>query len=359
MVPLTPFLWSALAAASAGEMASALGRQFSELAVGYGANCSLNEPVWATPNQISLELPSMRLRRFAGSREGTPTLVCAPLALHDATLTDFAPGHSLIEALQVSGLGNVFVTDWRSASPEIRLYAIDNYLAELNVVVDELGGYANLVGLCQGGWMALSYAARYPTKVRALVVTGTPVDIQAGASELSQIAQKVPLSTFKRLVEIGDGRIRGTHLLQLWKNPPLDSEVIHRLLQIREDIASEDSRRLIALFREWYGRPIDLPGIFYLQVVNWLYKENQLARGRFIGLGRDIDLSRVTVPIFLLGARDDEIVAPEQLLAVRRLVGTQRNQIRQAMIACSHLGLFMGARTVRSVWPKIARWLTS
>jgi poly(3-hydroxyalkanoate) synthetase len=336
-----------------------LSKQFSQLAAGYGSNCVINEPVWTTKNQISLELPSMRLRQFGGSREGTPTLVCAPLALHDATLTDFAPGHSLIAALQASGLRNVFVTDWRSASPEIRLYAIDNYLAELNVVVDELGGYANLVGLCQGGWMALAYAARYPTKVRALVVAGTPVDIQAGSSELSQLAHNVPLSTFRRLVDIGDGRVRGDHLLQLWKNPPLESEVIHRLLEIRDDIASQNSCELIALFREWYGRPIDLPGVYYLQVVSWLYKENQLATGRFTGLGRDIDLSRVKVPIFLLGARDDEIVAPEQLLAARRLVGTERRQIRQAIIGCSHLGLFMGARTLRSVWPKIGRWLTS
>jgi hypothetical protein len=28
---------------------------------------------------------------------------------------------------------------------------IDNYLADLCVVIDELGGRANLVGLCQGG----------------------------------------------------------------------------------------------------------------------------------------------------------------------------------------------------------------
>ena len=69
------------------------------------------------------------------------------------------------------------------------------------------------------------------------------------------------------------------------------------------------------LFREWYARPIDLPGTYYLQVVQWLYKNNQLATGRFAAFGRPIDLSIVRGPIFLLAARDDEIVAPEQLLA--------------------------------------------
>ena len=36
----------------------------------------------------------MRLREFSADGDGIATLVCAPLALHDATLTDFAPGHS-------------------------------------------------------------------------------------------------------------------------------------------------------------------------------------------------------------------------------------------------------------------------
>jgi hypothetical protein len=38
----------------------------------------------------------MRLREFSADGDGIATLVCAPLALHDATLTDFAPGHSLV-----------------------------------------------------------------------------------------------------------------------------------------------------------------------------------------------------------------------------------------------------------------------
>ena len=47
-----------------------------------------------------------------------------------------------------------------------------------------LGGCANLIGVCQGGWMALVYAARYPSKIRGLVLAGAPVDINAGESEL-------------------------------------------------------------------------------------------------------------------------------------------------------------------------------
>ena len=48
------------------------------------------------------------------------------------------------------------------------------------------------------------------------------------------------------------------------------------------------SSALIARFRKWYMRPIDLPGTYYLEVVQWLYKDNQLATGRFEALGRAV-----------------------------------------------------------------------
>jgi poly(3-hydroxybutyrate) depolymerase len=340
-------------------MISALAKELAHLAVGHPSNSMFREPRWTTPNCIALELPSMRLREFSADGDNIATLICAPLALHDATLTDFAPDHSLVAALRIAGLRNLFVTDWRSASPEMRLFSIDSYLADLNVVIDELGGRANLIGVCQGGWMALAYAARYPSKIRGLVLAGAPVDINAGESELSRVAHSVPTSAFKQLVELGNGRVRGSHLLHLWKDPPLEPEAIHGLLQVPDDIATPRSLRLIALFREWYACPIDLPGTYYLQVIQWLYKDNQLATGRFVALGRSIDLSMVRGPIFLLAARDDEIVAPEQLLAARRLVGSKECQIRAEVVDGTHLGLFMGATTLRHTWSKIARWLAA
>jgi poly(3-hydroxyalkanoate) synthetase len=99
-------------------------------------------------------------------------------------VADFATGHSLVAALRQAGLQRIFVTDWRSATSEMRFLGVDDYLAELNVVVDEIGGMADLVGLCQGGWMALVYAARFPAKVRKLVLAGASIDIAAASSAL-------------------------------------------------------------------------------------------------------------------------------------------------------------------------------
>jgi poly-beta-hydroxyalkanoate depolymerase len=195
------FLWPAFIAASASEIA----KEFAGLALGSGPHDDAIEPPWATPKKMALDLRSVRLRDFSIASAGPVTLVCAPFALHGASIADFAPDHSLVGALLGAGLDRVFVTDWCSADAEMGFHSVDSYLADLNVAVDRVGGAVDLIGLCQGGWMALIYAARFPAKVRKLVLAGAPIDLAAGQSYLSHLARATPLAIFKELVEFGEG----------------------------------------------------------------------------------------------------------------------------------------------------------
>ena len=355
------FLWPAFGAAMASEMAAAVARQFTNLAVGLDG-LPLKEPAWATPHVVALELESVRLRDFsAAARElpahGCPALVCAPFALHGAAISDLAKGHSLVAALRGAGLTRLFVTDWRSATPDMRHRGIDDYLSDLNVLVDQIGAPVDLIGLCQGGFMALIYAARFPQKVRKLILAAAPVDISAGTSALSGVAAASPLAMFHEIVRLGDGLVPGRRILKLWTPDSVGADDIRQLLQIEEPAGSAAATRLEAVFRDWYAWTLDLPGRFFLEAVEKLYKRNELASGGFVALGQKIDLADMRAPLYLLAARDDELVAPAQLFAAEALVGTAANELRKATAPCRHLGLFMGQRILREVWPGVARWL--
>jgi pimeloyl-ACP methyl ester carboxylesterase len=144
-------------------------------------------PEWTSPNHVRLELDTMRLRDFSKNgraSSGLPVVIDAPYAGHSATIADYAKGQSLVQTLRSADLARVLVTDWKAATDEMRDFDIDKYLAEINVIVDDLGGAALLVGLCQGGWMAAMFAARFPRKVRALVLAGAPIDTHAGDGPL-------------------------------------------------------------------------------------------------------------------------------------------------------------------------------
>jgi len=314
------------------------------------------EPEGATPSKIALERQAVLLRDFTVAQSGVPTLLCTPLALHGAAVADLVAGHSLVGALRGAGIGRLFMADWRSASAEMRFLGIDEYLADLNVLVDHVGGLVDLIGLCQGGWLSLVYAGRFPAKVRKLVMAGAPVDIAARQSRLSAIAEATPLIMFQSLVNLGDGRVIGRYLAKFWENDA-DANGIRESLQTLQPIGSTEFTRLEAIFKNWNSWTIDLPGTYYLEVTEKLYKRNELARGSFVALGQKIDLSRLRLPMYLLAGSADEVVAPEQLLAVERLVGTLPEYIRHEVAPCNHLGLFMGRRTLEEYWPRIVRWM--
>lgn len=160
---------------------------------------------------------------------------------------------------------------------------------------------------------------------------------------------------------MGEGRLLGQMMLDLWGPAPTETASIRKELQIAPAAAggalSPEEDELHERFRNWYDWTVDLPGIYYLEVVQWLYKENRLAQGTFFALGRRIDLSQVKLPLLLLAGRDDQIISAPQVLSAASLVGTPPDDIKTVVASATHLGLFMGRDTLAQDWPGIVAWL--
>jgi len=319
--------------------------------MGSAAPAPATELAWTTPQRIALHLATMRLRDFSTEAGGNPVLVCAPYALHGALIVDFAPEHSVVEALRREGLGRVYVTDWRSADADMRYFTIDNYLSDLNVAIDEIGSPVDLVGLCQGGWMALVFAARFPKKVRRLVLAGAPVDVSV-PSPISRSVSALSPHTFESLVGANTGLVSGRKLRDTWARQPSCQEALQR-------DESDIGRSLLERFEAWNDATMDLPGAYYLEVVNAIFRENRIAAGQFVALGRRINLRDVAVPAYLLAGANDEIVPPAQAFATASLLRTPAELIETACEPCGHLGLFMGRNTIANAWRRIAHWLAN
>ena len=312
---------------------------------------------WTTPNAVVLQLPSMRLREFSrGNATQPPVLVCAPYALHGALIADFAPGHSLVEALQKDGVNRIYVPDWRSATPDMRYLSIDNYLADLNVAIDEIGAPVDLVGLCQGGWLSLVYAARFPGKVRRLVLAGAPVDVST-PSELSKMVAALPQPAFEQMVQQGDGIVSGEHMLgsgtlrsagRTWK--PRCNGIS----------ATDRTRRRMLLdrFAALGSRDAGSAG-------------DLLSRGDRPDFPAEPDRAKAASSRSAAGSISPRCACRSSCWrepttsssrATRRsrpraLLGTRPAWLEQACEPCGHLSLFMGRTTLGHSWRRIARWL--
>ncbi len=315
-------------------------------------------PRFATANQQRLELHTLRLRDFSpAGAEGTATVIDAPYAGHRSTIADYHKGQSLVETLLDNGVRRVLVTDWKSATLAMKDYDIDTYLAELNVCVDDLGGRVNLVGLCQGGWMSAMFAARYPNKVASLVLAGAPIDTAAGHGPIRKLVKRLPVSVYEHLVEAGGGLMKGQFMLAGWKNMHPEKQYFDKYVDLYEHIDDPAYLSKQESFARWYENPIDLPGRWYLQAITELFRENRFFKGGFVGLGRTLSLKDITCPVYLLAGEQDDITTPEQVFNADKHLGTPAGRIVKTLAPGGHIGLFMGAHTLKKYWPEIAQWI--
>jgi poly(3-hydroxyalkanoate) synthetase len=261
----------------------------------------------------------------------------------------------LVQALQEGGVNRIYVTDWCSATPQMRYLSIDNYLADLNVAIDEIGAPVDLVGLCQGGWLSLVYAARFPGKVRRIVLAGAPVDVST-PSELSKVVAALPQQAFEQMVQQGDGIVSGEHMLRIW-NMPFSQHDVEAVLQRNLRDGSNEAGMLLDRFKRWDCETLDLPGTYYLEVTERVFRQNLIATGQFVALGHRIDLAELRMPVFLLAGEEDIVVPRDQALATARLLGTPAAWLERACEPCGHLSLFMGRKVLSHSWWRIARWL--
>jgi poly(3-hydroxybutyrate) depolymerase len=134
---------------------------------------------------------------------------------------------------------------------------------------------------------------------------------------------------------------------------------LEKYLDLYEHVEDKNYIKRTETFERWYENPINLPGAYYLQGTQQLFKENRLARGEFVGLDRRLSLSDVTCPVYLLAGDRDDITLKEQVFDAEKYLGTKKDQIVKTLAPGGHIGLFMGSKTLAETWPRIAEWIVS
>jgi poly(3-hydroxyalkanoate) synthetase len=315
-------------------------------------------PRWHLPNRIVFSTPFAHLRDFTAPADAgsdvVPTLVLPPQAGHASTVVDFAPEQSQLSVIRAAGLVRLFALDWRAATAATSEVTITDYLEVIDRAVHGMGGRANIVGDCQGGWLAAVYAALHPDRVATLTLAGAPIDFHAGDSVIASSTRALTglfgLAPYRALVASGGGTMPGRAVLTNFIAIQPAAEV-SRQLQLLEHLDDEAHVARYAAFEDWFKHTQDIPGAFYLWLVEHLFHRNELIAGELVVDGLRVDLRAITCPLFLLAGATDHITPPAQLFAAAEAVGTPAADITVRTAEGGHLGLFMGRDALRVDWP--------
>jgi poly(3-hydroxyalkanoate) synthetase len=316
-------------------------------------------PTWSSPHEIVFETPLARLRDFSRSprrRSSVPTLVLPPQAGHSSCVVDYSAEQSQMQTILDCGLERALSLEWIGATVETADASIDDYLQVIDDAIAHCGGRVNLVGDCQGGWLATIYAALHPQRVNTLTIAGAPIDFHAGEPVIGEVVSRLApggdLRFYEALVAAGGGVLKGQHMLTGFIVIQPGSEISRQLeLMLHLDDPAHVAR--YQEFEDWFKHTQDIPGGFYLWIVGHLFRDNALINGTLKLRGQRVDLSKIDMPLNLMAGTSDHITPADQVFALGSYAATPPELICREISSGGHLGLFMGHRALREHWPPL------
>jgi poly(3-hydroxyalkanoate) synthetase len=316
-------------------------------------------PTWAHPNRIAKEWPIARLRDFTppdSTSEMVPTIILPPQAGHDSCIVDYAPGQSQVLTALQNGCERVYSMDWIGATQETKDTTVEDYLLVIREAIELVGGHANVVGDCQGGWLATIYSAVHPETVHTLSIAGAPIDFHAGEPLIHDwIRLLSPLGGtdfYRAMVATNNGVLPGDFLLTGFKLMQPEAET-DRQLSLLAHVHDKKHLDRYRRFEDWFQYTQNIPGNFYLWIVEHLFTNNELLHGTLVVEGKHVDLAEIHCPLYLLAGANDHITPPPQVFALAEFVSTPEDEVTRLTTNGGHLGIFMGHESLRTCWTPV------
>jgi len=260
-----------------------------------------------------------------------------------------------MRTIRAVGLDRLYSMDWIGATQATKDATISDYLGEIAACIDEIGGPVNLVGDCQGGWLATVYAALHPENVNTLTIAGAPIDFHAGDAVIHESVRALSdedLRFYKNMVALGGGVLKGEFLLGGFIAIKPENE-LGKQLQLLVNLREEHHVDRYRAFEDWYKHTQDVAGPFYLWLVEHLFVKNELVAGTLTVDGAPVRLDAISCPINMLAGATDHITPPAQVFALADHVSTPPADMLARTTTGGHLGLFMGNEALREHWPLV------
>jgi polyhydroxyalkanoate depolymerase len=298
-------------------------------------------------------------------------LLVAPLSGHFSTLL-----RNTVRTLSADH--DVYLTDWHNAREvpiDDGVFGFDEYVAHVIRFIEFLGDGMHVVSVCQPcvpvlAAVAVQAETRGAVQPRTMSLLAGPIDTRINPTKVNELAVSRPIEWFaNNVVTIVPGRFPGAGrrvypgFMQLtaFMSMNVDRHVRSHIelfgQMVRGDTAGAKFTRD---FYDEYFAVLDMPGEFYLETVQKVFQEFQLARGVLEYRGRRVDprAIRRTALATVEGERDD-ICSVGQTMAAHDLCTSlpPSRRMHHLQSGVGHYGVFSGSRWEKEISPRLGHFI--
>ncbi|AXR05157.1 polyhydroxyalkanoate depolymerase [Salinimonas sediminis] len=323
--------------------------------------------------EITLSKPFCDLIHFnrQGIKDTHKVLLVAPLSGHFATLLK-----GTVEALLPDH--EVYVTDWADAK-EVPLeegpFTFDCYVEYLIEFLEYLGPDTHLIAICQPTVQALIATAvmaerKSDAVPKTLTLMAGPLDTSKNPTRVNEFSSQHSMAWFRNVAIMtvpygypGEGRQVYPGFMQLGGFISMNHQGhMKKYANFFQNLVygeEEDADRFRAFYDE-YMAVLDIPAEFYLETIERVFKNNELANGAITYKGEPVNFEAIVdTPLLTVEGADDDICGLGQTEAAQTICKSIPHSKRKHYIqqGAGHYGIFSGSKFRKFVRPLVTDFI--
>lgn len=318
---------------------------------------AVGENLAVTPGQVVYRNQLVEIIQYAAQTPATwqvPIVLIQPW-INKYYIFDLTPQNSFVNYLVRQGF-TVFITSWKNPTEDMRHFTFEDYMLKgalqaVMVARDICGGEkVHAAGYCIGGTLLaalmgwLAHESTYQPLVDATLFA-TLLDF-AEPGDLKVFVNPASMKAIEQLVA-AEGMLKRQHIALAFRL--LNAGDLIWRYAVNNYFYGEAPPRSDMLF--WNSDSTGLPGAMCSFYLKSFYLENRMAQPNALVLGqRSIDLRRVRLPLYVVGALKDHICPWPATFQTCRLTG---GPIRYVLAGEGHI---IGIVNPPSPWSKTKFW---
>jgi poly(3-hydroxybutyrate) depolymerase len=372
--PINPFAktWIGRATNASLETAMRLTKRYEKLGFNI-ESVPVGHKIVPVCEEIVSYKPFCNLLHFnrLGQTDQEKVLLVAPLSGHHSTLLK-----GTVEALLPDH--EVYITDWLDAR-DIPLsdgaFSFDCYVTYLIEFLEFLGPNTHVIAICQPAVQALIATAVLAQNnseaiPKSLSLMAGPIDVSKNPTRVNDCATERSIETFKGFAIStvpygypGCGRKVYPGYMQLGgflsMNMESHTQKFANFFQNLVFGEQEDADRFRAFYDE-YLAVLDMPAEFYIETIERIFQNNEVARRAITYKGKEVDFDAIknTALMTVEGANDDicGIGQTEAAHEVCRSIPKSKRK-HHLQEGAGHYGIFSGSKFRKFIRPLITEFI--
>jgi polyhydroxyalkanoate synthase len=323
-----------------------------------------------TPYEVVHEEEGVSLRRYGEQPGQGPTLLIVPAPIKRPYIWDLQPEFSVVRRCLERGM-RVYLAAWTPVEPAagntqqeqsgLADYA-DRLIGSCLAAIRADGGnkQAILAGHSLGGVLAVVHAALHPQQVQALLLLESPLHFGADAGNFAPLVAATPDAA---PIGAAFGNVPGSFLNLVSAGAAPRAFQWERLMDLSLSAAHPRTFATHMRVERWSHDEFPLPGKLFTDIVERLYRHDELMDGKLDIGGRKLGPKNVKAPMLNVLDPRSSVVPPQSILPFHKAAASAAKMVLHyegdVGVGIQHVGVLVGSRAHAVVWPAIFDWLSS